>query len=92
MTDKPLLAVTIGDPSGIGPEVVAKSLQNRSIYALIQPVLIGSVFCVQKALNDINSPDTVIEVSSTSDVKAKPGLIEVISPGDWEGKIGRAHV
>ena len=73
MTDKPLLAVTIGDPSGIGPEVVAKSLQNRSMYALMQPVLIGSVLCVQKALNDINSSDTVVEVRYYSDVKAEPG-------------------
>ena len=85
MTDKPLLAVTIGDPSGIGPEIVAKSLQNRSMYTLMRPVLIGSVLCVQKALDDINSPDTVIEVASPSDVKAEPGLIEVISPSDWEG-------
>ncbi len=85
MTDKPLLAVTIGDPSGIGPEVVAKSLQNRSMYTLMRPVLIGSVLCTQKALNDINSTDTVIEVASPSDVKAEPGLIEVISPSDWEG-------
>ena len=85
MTDKPLLAVTIGDPSGIGPEVVAKSLQNRSMYTLMRPVLIGSVLCAQKALNDINSTDTVIEVGSPSDVKAEPGLIEVISPSDWEG-------
>ena len=85
MTDKPLLAVTIGDPSGIGPEVVAKSLQNRSMYTLMRPVLIGSVLCAQKALNDINSADTVIEVDSPSDAKADPGLIEVISPGDWGG-------
>ena len=65
MTDKPLLAVTIGDPSGIGPEVVAKSLQNRSMYTLMRPVLIGSVLCAKKALNDINSADTVIAVSYT---------------------------
>ncbi len=84
MTDKPLLAVTIGDPSGIGPEVVAKSLQNRSMYTLMQPVLVGSVLSVQKALNDIGSRDTTIGVSSPTDAKAEPGLIEVISPGDWE--------
>ena len=85
MTDKPLLAVTIGDPSGIGPEVVAKSLQNRSMYRLMQPVLVGSVLSVQKALNDIGSRDTTIGVNSPTDAKAEPGLIEVISPGDWEG-------
>tara|TARA_Y100000588_G_scaffold376794_1_gene455046 strand:- start:392 stop:1399 length:1008 start_codon:yes stop_codon:yes gene_type:complete len=84
MSDKPLLAVTIGDPSGIGPEVVAKSLENSSIYSLMRPVLIGSVSCVQEAHIDIKSPSTVIGVSSPADAKGEPGVVEVLSSGDWE--------
>ena len=84
MSDKPLLAVTIGDPSGIGPEVVAKSLENSSIYSLMRPVLIGSVSCVQEAHIDIKSPSTVIGVSSPADAKGEPGVVEVVSSGDWE--------
>lgn len=85
MTDKPLLAVTIGDPSGIGPEVVVKALQDRSMYAIMRPVLVGTVGVVQKALNAIKSSDTVIGVDKAADAKCEPGTIEVISPADWEG-------
>jgi len=85
MTDKPLLAVTIGDPSGIGPEVVVKALQDRSMYEIMRPVLVGTVGVVQKALNAINSSDTVIGVDTPADAKCEPGTIEVISPADWEG-------
>lgn len=30
MEEKPLIAITMGDPCGIGPEVVAKALTGRS--------------------------------------------------------------
>ena len=85
MKDKPLLAVTIGDPSGIGPEVVVKALQDRSMYAMMRPVLVGTVGVVQKALDAIQSSDTVIGVDKAADAKCHPGIIEVISPADWEG-------
>ena len=85
MTDKPLLAVTIGDPSGIGPEVVVKALQDRSMYDIMRPVLVGTVGVVQKALNAIKSSDTVVGVDTPAAAKCEPGTIEVISPADWEG-------
>ncbi len=85
MTDKPLLAVTIGDPSGIGPEVVAKALQDRSMYDIKRPVLVGTVSVVQKALDAIKSSDTVIGIASPSDAICERGTIEVISPANWEG-------
>jgi 4-hydroxythreonine-4-phosphate dehydrogenase len=85
MTEKPLLAVTIGDPSGIGPEVVAKSLQDRSMYDIMRPVLIGTVSVVQNAVDAVKSADKVIGIESASQAKCEPKTLEVISPGDWEG-------
>ncbi len=85
MTDKPLLAVTIGDPSGIGPEVVAKALQDRSMYDIMRPVLVGTVNVMEKAVKAIGSSDSIVGINSPSDAKCEPGTIEVISPADWEG-------
>ena len=31
--DRPLLAITSGDPAGIGPEVVLKALHHDDVYA-----------------------------------------------------------
>ncbi len=87
MTDKPLLAITIGDPSGIGPEVVTKALQVRSMYDILRPILIGTVNVVAKALNDIRSTDSVVGIGSPDDAKCEPGTIEVVSSGDWEGTV-----
>lgn len=38
---KPLLGITLGDPAGIGPEVVAKALASREIYQHCRPLVIG---------------------------------------------------
>ena len=38
---KPLLAITMGDPAGIGPEIVAKALSNAEVYAVCHPVIVG---------------------------------------------------
>ncbi|MHB9154117.1 MAG: 4-hydroxythreonine-4-phosphate dehydrogenase PdxA, partial [Endomicrobiales bacterium] len=37
----PRLAITLGDPAGIGPEVVAKALSSRTIYRLCRPIVVG---------------------------------------------------
>lgn len=39
--DLPVIGITLGDPKGIGPEVVAKALENRRIRSLCRTVLFG---------------------------------------------------
>src|SRR4051812_18543509 len=42
MTDtRPILALTIGDPAGVGPEITAKGLAERDIFGLLRPLVIG---------------------------------------------------
>lgn len=40
---KPLIAITIGDPAGIGPEIVLRALNNKEVYTEIRPLVIGNV-------------------------------------------------
>ena len=42
MTDRPILAVTLGDAAGIGPETVQKALSDRSIYKVCRPLVVGN--------------------------------------------------
>lgn len=41
-SSRPRIAITLGDPNGIGPEVVLKSLLDTRLFKYIDPVLIGS--------------------------------------------------
>ena len=38
MAGKPLIAITMGDPCGIGPEVVAKALAQEDVRRLCRPL------------------------------------------------------
>jgi 4-hydroxythreonine-4-phosphate dehydrogenase len=40
-TYRPLLAITLGDPAGIGPEVILKALAHPSVFATCRPLVIG---------------------------------------------------
>ena len=42
LNKKPYLGITMGDPSGIGAEVIAKSLLNDSIFDKCIPVIFGN--------------------------------------------------
>ena len=39
--NRPRLAITLGDPAGIGPEVVLKALQHREVFAACRPIVVG---------------------------------------------------
>jgi 4-hydroxythreonine-4-phosphate dehydrogenase len=40
--ERPLVAVSMGDPGGIGPEVCAKALERRELYDLCRPIVVGT--------------------------------------------------
>ncbi len=47
--DRPLLAVTLGDPAGIGPEVVLKALTHTDVYESSRPLVIGDRRILERA-------------------------------------------
>lgn len=74
----------MGDPSGIGPEVVAGALQKRNLYSSMRPFVMGTVKDMRKALSVVGSNDDVRAIESPDDVKGEPGVIEVLSAGGYE--------
>ena len=84
MTDRPLIGITMGDPSGVGPEVVARALQQRSLYGGMRPFVLGTVKEMRSALTTIGSGDAVKAIEDPSSAVGKPGVIEVLSTGGFE--------
>jgi 4-hydroxythreonine-4-phosphate dehydrogenase len=50
------LAITLGDPAGIGPEVILKALAHREIYQKCRPLVIGDQRILQRAAAWVGSP------------------------------------
>ena len=77
--DKPILGITMGDPAGIGPEVIVKALVRPLVRRLCRPVVIGSPEVLAKVAGQLKArvkirPATVLNVATP------PGVISVLDP------------
>lgn len=50
MKARPLVGVTLGDPVGIGPEIIARALSDGETFKRCRPLVIGSAQPLQRAL------------------------------------------
>jgi 4-hydroxythreonine-4-phosphate dehydrogenase len=71
--EKPLLAVTLGDPAGIGPEVVVRAWGHHRIHQCCRPVVLGHPEILRRAIALTQSPASVAELDSVTTV-AQLGL------------------
>lgn len=63
MTDRrPLIAVTLGDPGGIGPEIAVKAWANDGIQQNCQVVIIGDESALRSAMECVRSRTPIKEI------------------------------
>lgn len=74
-----IIAIPLGDPAGIGPEIVVKALNQKEIYDLCRPVVIGDVSVVEHALNVSTCKLHVNAISTVEEGSYEYGTIDVIS-------------
>lgn len=90
--EKSRIAVTLGDPAGIGPEIVVKTFNVKELYDSAEMVLIGDRFVVEKALKATGLNLKINEINNVKDGKFTFGTIDLINCGlikdDYEwGKV-----
>ncbi|MEX0801880.1 MAG: 4-hydroxythreonine-4-phosphate dehydrogenase PdxA [Candidatus Binatia bacterium] len=49
MPHKPIVAVTMGDPAGVGPEVILKALSHATVKRACNPLILGDWGVLQRA-------------------------------------------
>ncbi len=79
-TARPTIAITMGDPCGIGPEVVAKALASGDVYAICRPVVIGSAWAMEQAARHAGAALRVREVESARAGGHEAGQVDIIDP------------
>ncbi len=79
VTDMKIIGITMGDPAGIGPEIIVKSLQNPAIYEECKPLVFADVKVMEMALSVCKSDLKIHSVSSVSEAKFKYGTIDVFN-------------
>jgi len=86
----------MGDPAGIGPEIIVKSLSDRKIYDTCRPLVFADARVIRDALRLCNSKLSVNAVSDIRNAIFQCGVIDVfdmknINPKDFKyGKVSSA--
>lgn len=75
---KPLLAITMGDPGGIGPEICAKALAEPDIYDICRPLVVGDAEVIIDALRFCRLPLTIGRCHRPADGRYECGTIDVL--------------
>ncbi|MGE0277272.1 MAG: 4-hydroxythreonine-4-phosphate dehydrogenase PdxA [Nitrospiraceae bacterium] len=78
----PLLGLTMGDPAGIGPEVIAKALAGKAVTRLCRPVIIGSRAVMEETVRHLRLSLKVIQVENLQDLSPKANQLMVYDPLD----------
>jgi 4-hydroxythreonine-4-phosphate dehydrogenase len=100
---KSILAVTMGDPAGIGPEVIVGAWNDRRIHEAARPLVVGHPEILRRAARLLHRDLEVVEVTSPASVDdgiGNPNIIPCINvcsdevldvpPARVDGRAGEA--
>ncbi|WP_455241454.1 4-hydroxythreonine-4-phosphate dehydrogenase PdxA [Petrachloros mirabilis] len=84
---KPLLGITMGDPAGIGPEVIAKALAESSLRRICTPLVVGSCSVMQQTVKKLKLKLEVRSIEGHEPDRPGKSQIAVLDP--LEKPLGR---
>lgn len=85
------IAITMGDPSGIGAEIAVKALRSRKAYEQCIPLVIGDRIPMEEAIAFTGSRLRLRVIRSPEEAKGEPGYIDLMDlgfmkAGSWDYK------
>ena len=79
---KSLIAVPIGDPAGVGPEIVAKSIASREVFEAANCIIIGDKTIMENAIKIVGADLTVRVISEPEEGDFREGVLNLIDLGN----------
>lgn len=91
MDTKKRLAITMGDPAGIGAEIIVKALMKKDVYDVCIPVVVGDYEAIIDAIRFCDLPLAVRVIDSPEEAGGEYGTVDLINLGylkanGWEYK------
>jgi 4-hydroxythreonine-4-phosphate dehydrogenase len=71
----PLIAVTMGDPAGVGPEAIVSAWSAASVHDACRPFVVGHPEIVRRAVRLLGSSAEVREITAPTDAAPTPTII-----------------
>ncbi len=91
---RPYLAITMGDPAGIGPEIIVKALASPTVWRICRPIVVGSASVFEKEVGRLDSPLRVVVLQGDHSLmegkQIAKGHIPILDP--LEKPLGRFRI
>ena len=81
---KPVTAITMGDPAGIGPEIVVGTMLDEGIHECCKPFVIGSIAILDRAAKVLGKELKYNKIEDPSEAKYEFGTVDVLETGDYD--------
>lgn len=84
---RPVIGIPMGDPAGIGPEIVVKALTDKSTYEICKPLVIGDLGVMKQAAVFCGIKPGFNVVNDVSEAGFKAGIIDMIDMDNIDSEI-----
>ena len=76
--NRPIVAITMGDPAGVGPEVVVKALMRPEVYERCRPLVVGDARRLRAAVEITGAGLAVAPVDGPEDAAYERGAVDLV--------------
>src|SRR5215203_1610656 len=76
---QPLIAVTMGDPAGIGPEIIARAFDEEDFRKHNRAIVVGDAGILERAARLLDLALRANVIAESEDARFEPGTVDVIS-------------
>lgn len=74
---KPIIGISMGDPAGIGPEIIVKALSSPAVYASCRPVVVGDADVLRQAVQQLGQDREIRSIQKLEEAMYQFGSIDV---------------
>lgn len=84
MSKKPIIGITMGDPNGVGPEIIVKAVSSKEVKDLCEIVIYGDAGIIKKTSDNSVTDLKIVECSDFG--------LEDLKPSTLDKKAGQASL
>jgi 4-hydroxythreonine-4-phosphate dehydrogenase len=76
---RPLVGITMGDPVGIGPEIILKVLEDAAVFEKCRPLIFGDLQWLGTVAENLGSSLRLNPVAAPDEGLSGPGSVDIVS-------------
>lgn len=75
---RPMIGISMGDPAGIGPEIIVSALMRPQVQSHCRPIVIGDATVIRRACGFVGVSASVVSIDRVAQARFDPSVINVI--------------